>query len=237
MKTMMTEETLIIGNGEVGTALYEILHAVYSPVYIKDKEEFFIDKVRWLHICYPYSKNFIKDTKQYISKYQPTYTIVHSTVPVGTTKKLGWNVWHSPIRGVHPNLAIGIKTFDKYIGGEYHGEVLAYFKNAGIRTIWSAKSETTELGKLLDTTYYGWNIAFCKEAEKICKKYGADFSIAYLSMNSSYNEGYTKLNKLNVIRPVLFPDAGKIGGHCVINNCRLLKEKVSKIILKLNKKY
>lgn len=236
---MMTEETLIIGNGEVGTALFDILSKTYHPVYKRDVKNIPIaDKVLWLHICYPYSKDFIKITQGYIAQYNPLYTIIHSTVPVGTTRKIkDSNIWHSPIRGVHPNIAQGILTFEKYFGGEYNERVLNYFKNAGVKAIHASSPENTELAKILDTTYYGWNIVFCKEALRLCEKYGADFSMVYQAMNNSYNEGYQKLGMPNVVRPVLFPRLGKIGGHCVINNCGLLKSAITKIILKLNKKY
>ena len=41
--------------------------------------------------------------------------------------------------------------------------------------------------------------------------------------NQTYNDGYSKLGKINVIRPVLNP-GNKIGGHCVIPNLKLLVE-------------
>lgn len=234
---MKTEETLIIGEGEVGTALFAVLSEAYDPVYTRDLVDLKVENIKWLHICFPYSKDFVNTVKKYILQYKPVYTIIHSTVAVGTTRKIGKNVWHSPVRGLHPDLALGIKTFIKYIGGEFNNEVLEYFRNAGIETVYTDNPETTELGKILDTTYYGWNIAFCKEAEIISKKYGADFSVAYTQMNSTYNSGYTKLGRPYFTRPVLTPKAGKIGGHCVISNCKLLKAKICRILLDLNKKW
>lgn len=232
------ESTIIIGNGEIGTALYKVLFDFYQPLYTKDMEDFYINNIKWMHICYPYSNHFIKNTKKYISEYKPKYTIIHSTIPLGTTEKIDKkNIWHSPIRGKHPNLALGIKTFIKYIGGEYNAEVMNYFKDAEIKTVYTENPRTTELGKLLDTAYYGWNIVFCKEVEKLCKKYGADFSVVYTQMNRSYNEGYGILQSGNFIRPVLQPIAGKIGGHCIIPNCKLLKETICNLILKFNKQY
>ena len=41
--------------------------------------------------------------------------------------------------------------------------------------------------------------------------------------NQTYNEGYSKLNKRNVVRPVLYPTT-KIGGHCVVPNAKILKD-------------
>jgi len=56
-------------------------------------------------------------------------------------------------------------------------------------------------------------------------------------MNKSYNIGYKKLKKSNVIKPILIPIKGTIGGHCVINNCYLLPEKITNLILKFNNSY
>lgn len=81
----------------------------------------------------------------------------------------------------------------------------------------------TEIGKIFDTTYYGVCIAWHGETEKICKKFGVNFKEAVTDFNQTYNEGYTKLGKKNVVRPVLYPPKGKIGGHCIIPNAKILK--------------
>ena len=80
--------------------------------------------------------------------------------------------------------------------------------------------------KLLSTTYYGMCIAYTEEMGKMCDQTGADFDIVVEDWNNTYNEGYKKLNKPNVVRPVLFriPDGQKIGGHCVVPNAILLKK-------------
>jgi UDP-N-acetyl-D-mannosaminuronate dehydrogenase len=60
-----------------------------------------------LQICIPVpNKNkFINIAKSYIQEYQPTLTIINSTVPIGTTaelhKQVGGLIAHSPCRGVH----------------------------------------------------------------------------------------------------------------------------------------
>jgi hypothetical protein len=95
----------------------------------------------------------------------------------------------------------------------------------------------TELGKILSTTYYGWNILFAKLAKEIINIYGADYDLAYTEMNKTYNQGYKKTKKLNVIRPVLKPPKVKIGGHCVSQNVEFLPDHhILKMIFKcLNK--
>ena len=103
--------SLIIGKGEVGTALWKILRKKYST-YITDKTDKQLD-IEIIHICFPYSKNFIKEVKRYRELFEPLYIVIHSTVPVGTSFECG--AYHSPIRGVHPNLEEGIRTFVKYL--------------------------------------------------------------------------------------------------------------------------
>lgn len=83
---------------------------------------------------------------------------------------------------------------------------------------------TTELLKLLDTTYYGLAIAFHGYAEKLCERNHLDFNLVMTMANQSYNEGYQKLGKSNVVRPVLSAPGEKIGGHCVIPNAEILLE-------------
>lgn len=231
--------TLIIGAGDVGKSLYEVLKPYY-PVIIRDKKGLRGESTgsfipfSIIHICFPYFKGFEKEVKKYQKRYDPKYTIIHSTIPVGTSRKC--RAYYSPIRGGHPNLTKSIKTFVKYLGPK--SMVLKrYFERARIKIEILDKPETIELLKILSTTYYTWNIVFCKEAKKICDKYKLDFEKVYTRANETYNEGYKILGRANVIRPVLEPTKGPISGHCLIPNCRLLKSEITAIILKLNKRY
>jgi len=226
-------KTLIIGKGEVGQGLYDVLKRVH-PVRIRDREEVKLKDVEILHICFPYFKEFEKEVKRYQKKYQPKYTIIHSTVPVGTSRQC--QAFHSPVRGMHPNLTEGIKTFVKYLAPQ-NSFLKKYFELAGIKIQMFKKPETTELLKILDTTYYGWNIVFCKEVKRICDEQDLNFEEVYTLPNLSYNEGYEKLGLPLVRRPVLRPVLGKIGGHCITSNCSLLKDKLTKIILDFDRQY
>ncbi|MDD5145714.1 MAG: hypothetical protein PHF44_02640 [Candidatus Pacebacteria bacterium] len=214
----------ILGFGEVGKAISKF----YKNPKIKDlKRNDNLAGVEILNICLPWSGNFVKIAKEEIRKIKPELTIIHSTVAPGTTKNIGGNIVHSPIRGVHPNLFEGIKTFVKYIGAdkkEAAEMAERHFNSLGIKTKVFFPSVTTEIGKLLDTTYYGLCIAWHGEMKKICDKFGIDFEKAVTDFNKTYNEGYKKMGKKNVIRPVLYPPKGGIGGHCVIQNAEILKK-------------
>lgn len=220
----------------MGKGLYSVLKKKYSVI-IRDKSDEIKGNFKVLHIAYPPIKNFIAVTRRYVKEYKPELVVVHSTVPVGTTSKIASFAVHSPIRGIHPNLDKGIKTFVKYFGGRDAKKAAAYFSRLGIKTQTFKKSETTELLKILDTTYYAWNVIFCKETKRICDALGLDFDEVYTTANKDYNEGYKKLKMVQVIRPVLKPMAGKIGGHCLIPNCDLLKDWLTETIKKRNKSY
>ncbi len=214
----------ILGFGEVGQAIARF----YKNPRIKDLgHNDGLAGVEILHICIPWSKNFVKIVKDEIKTAKPKLTIIHSTVVPGTTRKIGGMVVHSPIRGIHPKLYLGVKTFVKYIGADNkRAAKLAerHLRSLGIKTRVFMSSATTELGKLLDTTYYGLVIAWHGEMEKMCRRYGVNFEEAVSDFNRTYNEGYKKLGKANVIRPVLYPPKGSIAGHCVIPNAEILKQ-------------
>ena len=219
-------KTLIIGAGEVGISLYRVLKPYY-PVTIKDKEKLEIKGIEILHICFPYSKDFIKKVREYQKEYKPKYTIIHSTVKIGTSKKL--DAVHSPVVGIHPYLEQSLKTFIKFLGGEKAGEVADYFRRAGIKAYITGKSETTELTKILSTTKYGLDISFTKEVKRLCEENKVPFEFWTL-WNKNYNFGYEKLGYPEYQRPELIPIMKKIKGHCVSQNLKLLKTKFNKLI-------
>lgn len=227
----------ILGYGEVGQAIAKFCQ---NPK-IKDlKRDDGLAGVEILHVCLPWSDKFVSIVKKEIKKIKPKLVIIHSTVVPGTTKKIGKMAVHSPVRGIHPYLHKGIKTFVKYIGaddkktGEAAGKHLA---GLGIKTKVFYPSVTTELAKLLDTTYYGLIIAWHGEMAKMCNKYKVDFEAAVSDFNKTYNEGYKKLGKANVVRPVLYPPKGGIGGHCVVSNTEILKKHFQSQALDLILKY
>jgi len=224
-------KSIIIGAGEIGKSLHNVLKNAHE-VYLRDVEEVDIPTdIEVMNICYPYHKNFIKTTKEYIKQYSPKVVIVHSTVPVGTSEKL--DAVHSPCHGKHPNLQKGILTFVKYVGGEDPEKVYIakeYLTQAGIEAQMVASSRTSELSKIMCTSYYGWNIVFMKEMQKICKKHGVPFHEVYTDWNHLYDIGYADLNMPQFIIPVLDPMPGKIGGHCVVNNTDLESNYIANII-------
>jgi len=218
----------ILGYGEVGQAIAKIYETAGIKPFIKDlNRSDGLENCDILNICIPYrDESFIEITKKEISTSNAKLTIIHSTVAPGTTKKIGGNAVHSPVRGIHPHLHEGIMTFVKYIGAETEeigNKAKEHLESLGIKTKIVMPAITSELAKLLDTTYYGLCIAWHGEMRKICDKEGVDFK-KIADYNKDYNEGYAKLGKANVIRPVLYPPEKEIGGHCVIQNAEILNK-------------
>jgi glutaredoxin len=73
--------------------------------------------------------------------------------------------------------------------------------------------------------------------KKTCDKLGVDFNQTVTEFNQTYNEGYTKLKKNNVIRPVLFVDNKPIGGHCIVPNAKVLNKYLKSQAIDLILKY
>jgi UDP-N-acetyl-D-mannosaminuronate dehydrogenase len=237
----------ILGYGEVGQAIAKFYRnprlrkRFGGQARIKDlSHDDGLAGVEILHICIPWSKNFIKIVKKEIKEIKPKLTIIHSTISPGTTQKISGMVVHSPVRGIHPHLYEGIKKFMKYIGAdnEKAGKLAKrHLEDLGMKTKLFVPSVTTEIGKLLDTNYYGLCISWHGEMAKICDKFGVDFKKAVTDFNKTYNEGYIKLNKKNVVRPILYPPKKSIGGHCILLNAKILKKYYKSKALDLILKY
>lgn len=237
----METKHLIIGNGQIGSSVYEVLKEV-ADVQIRGKESDIVGQFNYLHIAIPFldQETFIKIVKEYEELYRPHTIVVHSTVGVGTIRLLGESCVHAPIRGRHPNLAESIRTFRLYIGGNDISRIKAVaeiFKLACKDVaILDRPPETTELLKILDTTYYGWNILFAKEVYRLCKQFGVEYDDVYTDANNSYNKGYQEMGEPQFTRPVLKHMPGKIGGHCVSENSILFPDTyVTQKITEMNK--
>jgi hypothetical protein len=219
--------SLVVGNGEIGNSLHKVLGGdITGKSYVKKDYDI-------IHIAFPYYKNFINEVKRYQKLYSPKYTVIHSTVPVGTSKKC--NAIHSPCIGVHPYLEESLRTFTKFLGGKKAGEVSDYFRRANIKVYITNKSETTELLKLMCTTFYGVCIEYFKDVKRQCDKYGVPFE-AWTLWNDNYNKGYIKLGQEQFVRPNLIPNMQKIAGHCVMPNTELFETEFTKLLIQLNAK-
>lgn len=221
---------LIVGLGEVGRAIAELIDDQKEKfkLYRKDFEPLAINEhIDIMHICIPFTDRFIDDTVGYINLYKPALTIINSTVRPKTTQKIfeiaKKPIVHSPVRGRHPQLKEGILKFVKFIGpvdSESGRNAKRHFEELGVKAEVMSSPVETEVGKLLETSYYGVNIAFHQEMDRICDYYGADFKQSV----TRFNETCTMDRDHKVPRPIMYP--GFIGGHCVIPNIHILNNDI-----------
>lgn len=231
----MKWDAIVVGGlGEVGNAIVEIEKNAKHSIDIVDIGIPIPSGVcDVLHICIPYSDEFVGICEEYITRFKPLLVIIHSTLKVGTTRQIKEKhsdiaVVYSPIRGVHPKLIESIYTFVKYVGGNKSDakKAIKYLHSLDVDTEDLGDYETTELAKLLSTSYYGWCIAFADIANKECQKHGVDYNKVYTEWNETYNLGYSLMGEREVIRPILYPPAGVVGGHCIRPNLNLLGNKL-----------
>jgi len=248
------EKVLVIGLGEIGRTLFEILNKSKNfNVYgldinatrmqsIEQNQNMIPSKLDIIHICIPFKnqEKFLKIVNLYATKYKPTLLIINSTVTPGTTQKVYEQykclVAHSPVRGVHENLNHMIwemQRWSKYVGGvdsKSTESTCRHFKKAGFRVKQLKSSKESEFAKLFETTYRAWMIACFQEMHRISRTFGADFNDLVDFLED------THLIRLD--RPIMFP--GFIGGHCLIPNTELLLQSYDseflQLLLKSNQK-
>lgn len=208
----------VVGYGEIGQAVNKVIgEAFIIDLDTKSRPK----ETEVLHICFPYSKTFIKDVKQYISELSPKYTVIWSTVPIGTTKQIKGAV-HSPVEGKHPELARSIKDGTRWIGANEDGAFFEdYFKRLYLKTKLVKSSDYTEALKLLSTTEYGVNIEFARYKKQVADDLGMDFELTK-EWNKDYNKLYHNLGMNWAQKYILDAPEGAKGGHCVTPNARLL---------------
>lgn len=212
---------IVIGLGEVGSAIKKILECdgydSLTGTLPMDGKEYDV-----VHICFPYkNEGFLSQVELYRKVFNPSLVIIHSTVPIGTCDLL--DAVHSPVRGIHPHLEEGIRTFVKFFGGRQASTAAGIFRAHGIKTVTTLEARETEALKLWDTTIYGWNILLQKAIKAYCDENGLDFDLVYKLANKTYNEGYAELGRPEFTKYVLKDFPGPIGGHCVQENWDLLE--------------
>ena len=219
-------KTLIIGMGEVGKAHYEILNKKYE-VYTKDIEDKEIPRgIEIVHIAFRYGPGWEKTVSDYLGLYNPAIVDILSTVPPGTTAKIGHHAVHSTTRGSHPNLVFGLKSIAKHIGGQYSEIVANYFRAANINCVTHRSAKTTEAAHLLNNIAYGVNLMLADDLQALCRLWDVDFLESVVKYTHTNNEGFQRLDQSSKTRMILTPPNGHIGGHCVIQAANMVPEEI-----------
>ena len=219
---------VVVGLGEVGKPVFELISRHHHTVGVDISPPLErIEQVDVLHVCYPFQiKDFVGETVRYIKLFEPTLTIVNSTVAVGTTRLIaeqaGTAVVNSPVRGKHARMLAELCEYTKFVGAIDPADArqaAEHFESVGLKTKILSSPEATELAKLTETTYFGLMIAWAQELERYCDQSGTD----YEELVSFYDE----IKFFPSVK--YFP--GVIGGHCVMPNIEILRGFDESVIL------
>lgn len=229
---------VVVGCGEVGSALVHVLEMAGRHVFRWDPYKNLAEEpdgpVDVLNLCFPYSKDFVKQAKEYIKQFDPRLTIIHSTVKPGTTRKIGRKVAYSFVRGRHQDdMAPQMLIHTKHVGCAAELRLTwatEYLESLGFEVDPYIVPEAVEYGKLMDTTYYGICIAATKMFKEHADKLGIPWE-ALAEINRAYNIGSIAVGHPEWVRPELYPVPGPIGGHCVVTNTNILQEDFSHKLL------
>ena len=78
---------LVIGLGEIGRPLMEVLRKAHRVEGIDLPPRDVAGPIDLMHVCYPGDiSDFAGETAKYVRRYKPSIVVIHSTVPVGTTR-------------------------------------------------------------------------------------------------------------------------------------------------------
>jgi UDP-N-acetyl-D-mannosaminuronate dehydrogenase len=218
----VNQTVVIVGLGEVGKPLLEIMKSRYRTFGVDINQPAPVSKCDVMHICFPFQNgNFIGQVLEYINQYRPALTIINSTVAPGTTRRIavesGAAVVNSPVRGKHARMQEEMLHYAKFIGAldaQSAQCAVEHFREAGMKTKLLSSPEATEIAKLSETTYFGLLIAWAQDVERYCRNLGAD-----------YDEVVSFYDEIKFFPPVkYFP--GVIGGHCVMPNIAILLQQI-----------
>ena len=217
----MHPTVVIVGLGEVGKPLLEIMKSRYQTFGVDINQPASVSRCDVMHICFPFKNDkFVGQVTEYIHQYQPALTVINSTVAPGTTRRIavesGTAVVNSPVRGKHARMQEEMLRYTKFIGAldlRSGQRAIEHFEGVGIKTKLLTSPEATEIAKLTETTYFGLLIAWAQEVERYCMELGAN-----------YDEVVSFYDEIKFFPPVkYFP--GAIGGHCVMPNIAILLQR------------
>ena len=221
--------SVVVGMGEVGSSLANILEHAGQKVFRKDIAEAEIPSgCGVLHLCLNYAalgkEKWLELARHYIALYKPALVDVCSTTPPGTTRLLGKNACHSTTRGLHPNLEAGLLNIAKHVGGHRALALAAYYAASGIRCMTHGSPDTTEAAHLVHLLDYGIQLISADMRQAFCRQANVDYIEAVIKYTDTHNAGFLALDMPSKVRMNLTPPNGRIGGHCVTQAAKIAAE-------------
>ena len=245
----MKTKDILAGLGEIGQPLLKLISKStiivgydINPNLCDKKKISKYEKLetRFLHICIPFNKKFIKNVESLYQNFSPKSIVIHSTVSPYTTKKLQQKlpipIIYSATRGVHKKMYSDLKRYTKFYGIESNAPNRIWasktfsnsMRKSGVKTKKVSNPITLELSKIIcDTSYLGWLVNYAQISNLVAKQHGVNYDEMW-----SFSD---EIHKFLGNRPKMFP--GYIGGHCVIPNLELINNETLNLIKKMNSIY
>ena len=244
----MTKKDIVAGLGEIGYPIFQLFLQVgptlgydKDPKQLKQKNLNLENlKTFFLHICIPYTKNFLKDVTNLSKKFKPDIIVIHSTISPYTTKQIQQSldipIIYSATRGIHKRMLKDLKRYTKFFSiydwapksNWAKRQYSLKLKKAGVKSKKMSSPLVLEFAKIVvDTSYYGWLINYAQLSNMIA-----------IQNNLDYDEMWSfadEIHKFLGNRPMMFP--GFIGGHCVLPNLDLMHNQTLNLIKKMNDDY
>ena len=245
----MIKKDIVAGLGEIGSPILKLIsRATIAVGYDINKKYMNKNKFNkyqnidtyFLHVCIPFTKEFITNVVSLSEKFNPEAIVIHSTVSPYTTKKLqdklNIPIIYSATRGVHKRMLNDLRRYTKFYSIELNAPKKNWasinfsklMKKCGVKTKKMSSPLTLELAKIIvDTSYYGWLINYAQLSNMIAIQNKVDYD----EMWSFADE----IHKFLGNRPKMYP--GFIGGHCVIPNLELIDHQTLNLINGINSDY
>lgn len=226
------EKRIVVGyRGEIGRAIFKIFDATFglelkTPPNLASMIDDDLDRIV-MHICIPYTDEFMDTVINYAKEYKPSIIIVHTTCAIGTTRLLNDNlpnvsVVHASVNCRHPNTETDIRKYDMFVGAlnERDGnEACDYIERFGIITYLCDTPESSEFNKIAGTEYCKTMVEFFADLKELTDsddKLNWKECIAYFENLMSKSDGWKRVYRRG--DRIDTPISGK---HCLNSNSKL----------------
>jgi len=227
------EKRIVIGyRGEIGKAIYKIFNGTFglelkTPPNLAGMSDVMDADRIIMHICIPYTEEFIQTVVNYADEYKPNIIIVHTTCAIGTTRLLNdhlpnVSVVHASVNCRHPNTEADIRKYDMFVGAlnERDGnDACDYIERFGIITYLCDTPESSEFNKIAGTEYCRTMVKFfatVKGVADVDDNLNWKECIAYFENLMSKSDGWKR-----VYRRGNRIDTQISGKHCLNSNNKL----------------
>ena len=137
----METKNVVAGLGEIGQPILKLISKNTICVgYDKNKKlmNSLFEKhsdlpTRFLHVCIPYTSNFVSNVRSLEKLFSPEFIVIHSTIKPYTTQKIQSKsdvpIIYSATRGVHKRMSYDLKRYTKFFAMGKNVKIINLLQN------------------------------------------------------------------------------------------------------------